>query len=84
MATPGTDPETMLARTTVVSLALQALVLAGVLTGRDLIGMRKFGLELAEDLRAHGASGGQVGAERLEHEIMAWWNVIGTPDDHGT
>lgn len=88
MATPGADPETMLARTTVVSLALQALVerlvLAGVLTGRDLVGMRRLGLELAEDLRAHGASGAQVGAERLEQEIVAWWKIVGAPDDHGT
>ena len=83
MASPGTDPETMLARTTVVSLALQALLgrllLHGILTPHDLVAMRKLGLDLAEDMRAHGATGAQVGADRLEREIMAWWEVMDTP-----
>ena len=83
MASPGTDPETMLARSTVVSLALQALIerllLAGVLDTRDLSGMRQLGLDLAADMRAHGATGAQVGAARLEREIMAWWDIVGTP-----
>ena len=80
MASPGTDPETMLARTTVVSVALQALMerllRKGVLTAQDLLVMRRFGLDLAGDLRAHGATGAQVGADRLEREIMAWWDVV--------
>lgn len=84
MASPGTDPETMLARTTAVSLALQALVerllRAGVLDAGDLSGMRQLGLDLAADMRAHGATGAQVGADRLEREVMAWWKLLGAPD----
>ena len=80
MGSPGTDPETMLARTTVVSLALQALMerllLKGVLTAGDLTAMRGFGLDLVDGLRAHGATGPQVGADRLEREVMAWWEVV--------
>ena len=74
----------MLARTTVVSLALQALIerllLAGVLDARDLSGMRQLGLDLVADMRAHGATGAQVGADRLEREIIAWWKMLGTPE----
>ena len=86
MGPPGTDPETMLARTTVVSLALQALVerllMSGVLTPTDLEQMRLFGLELCADMNAHGSSGAQVGATRLEFEIRAWWTAVGAPDIH--
>ena len=78
----------MLARTTVVSLALQALIerllLARVLNARDLSGMRQFGLDLAADMRANGATGAQVGADRLEREIIAWWKLLGAPEPHAT
>ncbi len=74
----------MLARTTVVSLALQALIerllLAGVLDTRDLTGMQQFGLDLVADMRAHGATGAQVGADRLEREIGAWWKLLGASE----
>lgn len=84
MASPGADPELMLARTTVVSLALQALIerllLAGVLEVRDLTGMRQLGLDLVADMRAHGATGAQVGADRLEREVTAWWKLFGAPE----
>lgn len=83
MGSPGTDPEAMLARLTAVSLATQALVgrlvHAGVLTQADLRAMRQVGLDLVAGLRAHGATGPQVGADRLEREITAWWDVAGTP-----
>ena len=86
MASPGTDLEAMLARTTAVSLALQALVerllLAEVLKPDDLLEMRRFGLELADDMRAHGSTGAQVGAARLELEIVAWWDATGAPNIH--
>ena len=84
MASPGADPETMLTRTTAVSLALQALIerllVAGVLDARDLSGMRQLGLDLAADMRAHGATGAQIGADRLEREVTAWWKLLGAPD----
>ena len=84
MASPGADPETMLACTTTVSLALQALIerllLAGVLDAHDLSGMRQLGLDLTADMRAHGATGAQIGADRLEREVTAWWKLLGTPD----
>lgn len=76
----------MLARTTVVSLALQALIerllLARVLDTRDLSAMRQLGLDLAADMRAHGATGAQVGADRLEREVLAWWKLLGALDVH--
>ncbi len=65
MASPGGEPEAMLARTTVVSLALQALVgrlvSNGTLSRADLLAMRKAGLQLA--------------ADRLRGEMAAWWDV---------
>ena len=83
MASPGTDPEHMLARTIVVSMALQALIerllLAGVLDTRDLTGMRQLGLNLVADMRAHGEVDAQVGVDRIEREIAAWWKMLGTP-----
>ena len=62
MASPGAEIEATLVRTTVVSLALQALV------GR-------LGAQLAVDLQAHGGSGAQIGGARLEGEMEAWWDV---------
>ncbi len=76
----------LLARTTVVSLALQALLerllLQGTLDGRDLIAMRQMGLELAADLRKQTGTMLQVGGARLERELIAWWDVVGTPEMH--
>ncbi len=83
MASHGTDRETLLARHTVVSLALQALIerllLAGALTPPDLVQLREFGLELADQLKQHGSSGAQVGGDRLDAEIRAWWDPVGVP-----
>ncbi len=82
----GSDPETMLTRTTVVSLALQALVerllLRGVLDISDLSAMRDMGLQLAADLQAQAGTMPQIGGARLEREVRAWWDVIGTPEGH--
>ena len=84
MRYPGTDPETMLLRTTVVSLALQALIdrllLQGTLTATDLAAMRDMGLQLADDLQAQAGSLPQVGGARLAGEVMAWWDVLGAPE----
>lgn len=86
MPSPGTDPELMLARTIVVSMALQALIerllLAGVLDARDLTGMRQLGLDLVADMRAHGAADAQIGVDRIEREITVWWKMLGTPEVH--
>ena len=74
----------MLARMTAVSLALRALTerlpLAGVLDAPDLSGMRQLGLDLAADMRAHGATGAQIGADHPEREVAAWWKMLGAPD----
>ena len=79
MASPGAEPETMLTQTTVVSCALQTLVgrlvLNGTLNKADLLAMRRTGLQLAADLRAHGATGAQVAGERLEGAMGAWWDM---------
>ncbi len=79
MASPGAELEAMLVRTTVVSLALQALVgrlvANGTLGKADLAAMRDIGSQLAADLQAHGGSGAQIGGARLEGEMAAWWDV---------
>ena len=66
MGSPGAEPKVMLARTTVVSLALQTLVgrlvSNGTVNRADLLVMRKTGLQLTADLRTHGAASVQ-GAE---------------------
>ena len=87
MASPGNDPEMLLARHTAVSLAVQALierlVLSGTLTPPDLVQLREFGLQLADQLKQHGSSGAQVGGIRLDAEIRAWWDPIGVPANTG-
>lgn len=79
MVSPGAELEAMLVRTTVVSLALQALVgrlvANGMLDKADLAAMRDIGLQLAADLQAHGGSGAQIGGARLQGEMAAWWDV---------
>ena len=83
LASPGADLEQLLVRQTVISLALQALIERLVTSGQlkpvDLTVMREFGLQLAEDLRAHGGSGAQIGGDRVEAEIRAWWEPLGVP-----
>jgi len=79
MVFPSAELDTLLVRTTVVSLALQTLVgrlvANGTLDKADLTAMRETGLQLAADLRAHGGTGPQIGGARLEGEIAAWWEV---------
>ena len=87
MASPGTDLEALLARQGAVSLAVQALVehllASGVLTPPDLLQLREFGLQVADDLQAYGATGAQVGGARLDAEIRAWWHPMGVPASMG-
>lgn len=87
MASPGTDLEALLARHTAVSLAVQALIehllASGVLTPPDLLQLREFGLQVADDLQAYGATGAQVGGARLDAEIRAWWHPMGVPASMG-
>lgn len=84
MASPGTEPELLLARTATVSLALQALIerfiSAGVLGPQDLGEMRQLGLTLVADMRMHGSTDAQIGAARLEHAVIEWWNVFDTAE----
>lgn len=85
MASPGAELEAMLVRTTVVSLAPQALVgrlLANDTLGKaDLVAMRDIGSQLAADLQAHGGSGAQIGGARLDGEMDAWWDVADAMGD---
>ncbi len=85
MASPGAELEAMLVRTTVVSLALQALVgrlvANGMLDKADLAAMRDVGSQLAADLQAHGGSGAQIGGARLESGMAAWWDVADVMGD---
>ena len=72
--------EVMRYRSTVVSVALQALIgrltTSGTLDHGDLVAMREIGLELAADLgRAKGRP--EIGA-RLTAETDAWWNAVGS------
>lgn len=82
----GTNPETLLLRTTTVSLALQALVerllMQGVLTTHDLGAMRNMGLQLTADLQAQSGTMPQIGGAQLADEIMAWWEALGAPEPH--
>ena len=82
----GSTPESLFLRTTVVSLALQALMerllLRGVLDRADLVAMREIGLQLAVDLQAQTGTVPQVGGARLKREVVAWWSVIGAPEQH--
>ena len=79
MASPGAEAEAMLVRTTVVSLALQALVgrlvANGTLGKADLLAMRETGLQLAADLRQHGGTGAQIAGDTMEREVAGWWDV---------
>ncbi len=83
MASLGTDPETLLARNTAVSLAVQALIerllLAGVLTPPDLVQLREFGLQWADQLKEYGSTEAQVSSGRLDAEIREWWDPMGVP-----
>ncbi len=83
MAALDTDSETLLARHTAVSLAVQALVerllLASVLTPRDLVQLREFGLQWADHLKQYGSTGIQIDGDRLDAEIREWWDPMGVP-----
>ena len=75
MAYGGTDAETLLIRTSVISVALQALIgrliADGTLDKGDLVAMREVGMELAADLRASGV----VAGELMSREVEAWWSA---------
>ena len=83
MPSRGSDPESMLARQTAISLAVQALIERLLVTGRlnptDLVTMREFGLQLADGMRAESNSAMQVAGERVEAEVRAFWDVLGVP-----
>ena len=83
MTSFGTDLELLLARHTVVSLAVQALIerllLAGVLTPPDLVQLREFGLHWADHLKQYGSTVIQVEVDLLETEIREWWDPMGVP-----
>lgn len=77
MALGVTDPELIWVRTTVVSLALQALVgrlsVNGVFDKGDLVAMRELGLQFAADMQERPgmeAAGALIGAE-----VENWWKV---------
>ena len=76
----------MLARTIVLSMALQALIekllLSGMLDARDLSAMRQLGPDLVADMRTQGAMSAQVGVDRIEREVIAWWRLLGMPEIH--
>lgn len=80
MPSAGTDPETLLIRTTVVSVALKALIARltadGVLDAGDLVAMREVGLQLASDLCEQVGTGAQVAGARLAREVDAWWDAV--------
>ena len=85
MVFPGAELDTMLIRTTVVSLALQTLVgrlvSNGTLDKADLAAMREVGSELAAGLQAHGGTGAQIAGARLKGELAAWWDVTDAMGD---
>ncbi len=80
MPSAGTDPETLLIRTTVVSVALQSLIARlaadGLLDTGDLVAMREVGLQLASDLRDQGGSGSQIAGARMAREVDGWWDAV--------
>jgi hypothetical protein len=71
----------MLARMTALSLVVQGLlermILSGQLEPPDLGRIKQFALDLTSDLRAHSATGPQVAAERIEHEVHAFFEAMG-------
>ena len=83
MKSSGSDPELLLLRQTVVSLAVQALidrlVFSGALAPADLLELREVGLQLADGLQEQAGSHQQVSGARLDTEIRAWWAAIGLP-----
>ena len=82
----GSSPDELFVRTTVLSLALQALIdrllLRGSLDAADLAAMRDIGLQLAADLQAQAGTFPQIGGARLEQAVAAWWDVIGASERH--
>jgi len=67
----------MLIRTTVISVAVQALIarllMSGALSQGDIVVMRETGLQLAADLAELG--GKQLSGERMTSEVEAWWDT---------
>ena len=77
MASPGAGSEAMLARMTVVSVALQALVgrlvSNGTLNRADLLAMRETRRKLATDPRAHSLASAQVAGDQRNGDMAACW-----------
>jgi len=90
MTTPGTDPEWMLARMNALILVVQGtldrLIVGGKLDLADLDGIKQIALDLTADLKAHSSSGAQVGGERIEKEVHAFFEAMSylrEGNDHG-
>ena len=87
MRSAGSDPEALLTRLSAVSLAVQALIerliQSGKLEPSDLVQMREFGLELADQMQAVGNSHVQVSGARVEDEVRAFWEPLGVPATMG-
>ena len=96
MASPGANPDhlgrnlvsPMLLRLTTTAVAphglMDRLTAKGLLTPADIAGIREFALDLARDLRDHGASGPQVAGARLEADVRAFFAAIAPDDGPGT
>lgn len=80
MASPGADPERMLARLTVVSVALhgllERLILSGTLDLADLGQIKQFAHELAIDLQAYGSTSAQVDGSLVAEEIDDFFGAM--------
>ena len=85
MSSPGADPERMLARLTALGLIMQGLlerlILSGKMDASDLDGIRRFALDLTDDLKAHSGTDAQIGGARTEEEINAFFEVVGYPPE---
>ena len=74
MPAPGANLDHLLARTTTLALVLQGvLVELHRLDPAAAARVRQFALDIAADLQAHGATGAQVGGDRIEADIKAYF-----------
>lgn len=74
MAAPGANLDHLLARMTTLALVLQGvLVELHRLDPAAAARVRQFALDIAADLQAHGATGAQVGGDRVGTDIQAYF-----------
>ena len=74
MAAPGANLDHLLTRATTLALVLQGvLVELHRLDPTAADRVRRFALNTAADLQAHGATGAQVGGDRVEADIQAYF-----------